>query len=412
MSVVSAPSASRPPTVKDFARIGGLEALCRGCTLSVFPLVMYRALGSAQLVSQIYFAIGVVSLLTALTVPALTRRFARRRIYLFATALYGVAALAGMVGGLWVNAALLCAVMAAAMSFVCFNAYVLDHIDKADFSKLETLRLFYGGAGWVVGPALGVWLLSVWSGAPFVLLACAATVMGVLIWRTPLGEGNFQATAAVAAGRAPRRAHPLAIVQRFFAQPRMVTGWLIPAIRSCAWWLYFVYVGIFAVENGLGDQVGGVASSIANLGLFLAPLMLRWMRSRSVRTAIRVGCLGGSVCFFVATLAAPWPWMTVAALIAGTVFLVLLDTSAGLPFLMAVKPSERTEMSAVYSSFRDVSGIISPGIAWLVLQFFPIAGVFALGGAALLGAWWVAGQIHPDLGTPALLRSRRRGGLS
>ncbi len=398
----------RPPTVQDFARIGGLEALCRGCTLSVFPLLMYRAWGSAQLVSQVYFAVGLVSLLTALTVPALARRFARRRIYLFATALYAVAALAGMLGGLWVNAALLCAVMAAAMSFVCFNAFVLDHIEKADFSKLETLRLFYGGTGWVVGPALGVWLLSVWPGAPFVLLACAATVMGVLIWRTPLGAGAFAASATAGAGRIARRAHPLAIVLRFFAQPRMVTGWLIPAIRSCAWWLYFVYVGIFAVEKGLGEQVGGVASSIANMGLFLAPLMLRWMRSRSVRTAIRAGCLGGSICFFLATLAAPWPWLTVAALIAGTVFLVLLDTSAGLPFLMAVKPSERTEMSAVYSSFRDVSGIISPGIAWLVLQLFPIAGVFAVGGLALLGAWWVAGQIHPELGTPPPLRRRQR----
>jgi hypothetical protein len=54
-----------------------------------------------------------------------------------------------------------------------------------------------------------------------------------------------------------------------------------------------------------------------------------------------------------------------------------------------------------------VSGIISPGIAWLVLQFFPIVGVFALGGAALLGAWWVAGQIHPELGTPGPQRTRR-----
>jgi MFS transporter, ACDE family, multidrug resistance protein len=33
---------------------------------------------------------------------------------------------------------------------------------------------------------------------------------------------------------------------------------------------------------------------------------------------------------------------------------------------MAVKPSERTEMAAVYSSFRDVSGILTPG-AGLVL---------------------------------------------
>jgi len=33
--------------------------------------------------------------------------------------------------------------------------------------------------------------------------------------------------------------------------------------------------------------------------------------------------------------------------------------------------------------------------------------VFALGGALLLGAWWVAGQIHPELGTPGPQRTRR-----
>jgi hypothetical protein len=75
---------------------------------------------------------------------------------------------------------------------------------------------------------------------------------------------------------------------------------------------------------------------------------------------------------------------------------------------MAVKPSERTEMSAVYSSFRDASGILSPGIAWLVLQFFPVAGVFAVAGAALLAAWLVAGKLHPDLGVPGAKRQRNR----
>jgi len=86
--------------------------------------------------------------------------------------------------------------------------------------------------------------------------------------------------------------------------------------------------------------------------------------------------------------------------------LVLLDTCAGLPFLMSVKPSERTEMSAVYSSFRDVSGILSPGIAWLVLQFFPLVGVFALAGLALLGGWLLAGRLHPQLGVPGAHRVR------
>lgn len=38
-------------------------------------------------------------------------------------------------------------------------------------------------------------------------------------------------------------------------------------------------------------------------------------------------------------------------LVTGSLFLVLLDICGGLPFLMSVKPSQRTEMSAVYSSF-------------------------------------------------------------
>ena len=94
----------------------------------------------------------------------------------------------------------------------------------------------------------------------------------------------------------------------------------------------------------------------------------------------------------------------------GAYFLVLLDICGGLPFLMAVKPSQRTEMSAVYSSFRDVSGILSPGLAWLVLQFSPVPGVFAAGAVALLAAWWVAGYLHPELGVPGSQRVRQRPG--
>ena len=63
----------------------------------------------------------------------------------------------------------------------------------------------------------------------------------------------------------------------------------------------------------------------------------------------------------------PLPWVAVILLFAGSFSLVLLDVAGGLPFMMAVKPSERTEMAAVYSSFRDVSGILTPGAAWLVL---------------------------------------------
>ena len=386
--------------VKAFARLAGVEAAIRGTTLSVFPLVMYRTWGSAAVVSQIYFVIGLVSLMTALTVPALSHRMPRQRIFSMAIWLYIVSCIFGIVGGKWSTLAVLCAVMAAATSFVCFNAYVLDYIDKTEFSKLESLRLFYSAWGWVLGPVLGVWLLSVWPGTPFVLVGCIAVLMLRMKGQMRLGNGKTVVT------QQPRAAHPVANVRRFFAQPRLVTGWLIPAIRSCGWWFYFVYVGIFAVENGLGDKVGGVASSVANMFLLLAPLMLQWLRRHSVRTAVRTGCLFSGLCFVLASVVSPLPWATVLVLAAGTCGLVLLDVCAGLPFMMSVKPSERTEMSSVYSSFRDASGIISPALAWLVLQFFPMAAVFAAAGLGLLAAWMIAARLHPQLGVPGHLRVR------
>ncbi len=92
---------------------------------------------------------------------------------------------------------------------------------------------------------------------------------------------------------------------------------------------------------------------------------------------------------------------------AASVFLVMLDVVGGLPFLMSVKPSERTEMSAVYSSFRDVSSILTPGAAWLVLWVAPLPGIFVAAGAGLVASWLVAGRLHHRLG----VQRPSRGGL-
>lgn len=55
-------------------------------------------------------------------------------------------------------------------------------------------------------------------------------------------------------------------------------------------------------------------------------------------------------------------------------------------------------MAVIYSSFRDVSGIVTPGAVRLVLAVSPLAGVFAATAAALLFAWGLAGRLHPRLG--------------
>jgi ACDE family multidrug resistance protein len=388
--------------VTSFALIAGFEAVVRGMVLAVYPLLMYRSWGDAALVSKWYLGVGLISLCTALMIPLLTRYMRRRWVYGAALSLYLLSAGLGMWGGKAATLALLCHSMAAAAAFVCFNAYVLEHVSKVDFARLESLRMFYGGLGWTVGPLLGVWLLGFWSGAPFVFVSMGTLGMLYMVWSMRLGEVRVH---TLASNRKPSR-NPFIFLHRFFTQPRLVAGWFFAVMRSCGWWIYFVYIGIFAVENGMGEHVGGMATSLANAGLFLAPLMLRWMQRRSVRRAVRVGFLFSASCFILATLSSQWPWSTVALLIVGSLFLVLLDVCAGLPFMMSVKPSQRTEMSAVYSSFRDVSGIMSPAMAWLVLQYLPVAGVFAMGGMCLLAAWAVAGHLHPQLGVPGALRTR------
>ncbi|MEY8842594.1 MFS transporter, partial [Cribrihabitans sp. XS_ASV171] len=69
------------PSVRDFGVLAGLEAVVRGILISVFPLVMYRALGSAEAVSAVYFVVGLLSLAAGLMVPFALRRIPRRWAY-------------------------------------------------------------------------------------------------------------------------------------------------------------------------------------------------------------------------------------------------------------------------------------------------------------------------------------------
>lgn len=387
--------------MRAFATLGAFEAMVRGIALSVYPVLMYRAWADAVVVSQLYFVVGIASALLGLAVPMATRHLPRRWVYTIGAGLFLLSAVFGMVGGKVITLALLCHVGGTAIVFVCFNAFVLDNLAKTEYGRLESLRLMFGGAGWTIGPVLGVWLIRGWAGAPFVIVGLAAAGLLIAFWVMGVAHGRGSALAAAGSG------NPWHYLRRFARQPRLVAGWLLVLLRSCGWWVYTVYVGIYAVQSGLGDQAGGIASSLANVGLFLAPLMMRWVAMRSVRHAVRAGFLYSGLLFMLATVLSPWPLLTVAVLVVASYFLVLLDVVAGLPFLLSVKPSQRTEMSAVYSSFRDVSGIVTPGLAWLVLQFAPLAGVFAIAGLALLLAWLLSAHLHPDLGVPGARRLRR-----
>lgn len=381
------------PSVRGFAVLAGAEAVARGILISVFPLAMYQAIQDARIVSQLYFLIGLISLIIGLLVPYLIRFVARRWVYAAGALMFVCGSLVTMFGTPGtVVAGLALVTFAVVITFVCFNAYVLDYVAKIELGRFETSRLFYSAMGWTVGPVLGVFLYSWWRPTPFLIAAASALAMLVIFFVMRLGNGKLITKSRTAP------ANPFAYFHRFFVQPRLITGWVFAVIRSCGWWVYVVYLPIYAVQNGLSEQLGGIALSISNGALFVTPFMLRFVQRSSVRKAVRTGFLVSGALFLLAGIPFGNPLIAVMCLMLGSFFLILLDVCAGLPFLLAVKPSERTEMSAIYSSFRDVSGILTPGIAWLVLLVAPLSGVFVAGGAGLLSAWHLANKLHPRLG--------------
>ncbi len=383
------------PRVEDFAIIAALEAGVRGTLLSVMPLMIYRAYQDESVVSAIYLMVGIVSLVFGLMVPWASRFVPRRWLFTLSGCLYllGLSLIlsgdkTAVAMGLMINA------LGTVTFSVCLSAYVLDYIGRQELGRNESTRMLFSAASWTIGPAAGVLLLNWWEPAPFLIAGAFSIAMVWVFWRLRLGNGK-QITRA--AGPA---ANPLAYLTRFRKQPRLVAGWAFAVIRSCGWWVYVVYVPIFCIQNGLGDTIGGIAMSISNGLLFVTPMMLRLVHRISVRTSVR-GSFGlCGLLFALAWLLAPVPWLSLAALMAASVFLVMLDVCGSLPFLMAVKPSERTEMAAVYSSFRDVSGIVTPAVAGLVLLVSPVAGVFAACGLGMFLAYGIAGRLHPRLGVP------------
>jgi predicted MFS family arabinose efflux permease len=385
---------SPTPRIEHFALLAGLDASIRGMLISTMPLVVYDALGDAQTTSLVFFLAGIVALVWGLMVPWATSKLPRRWVYTGGVALYLLGNALGAVGTVWtVPLALMCNAMATVTIFVCLNAYVLDYVERVDLGRSQSTQMAYAATAWTLGPMSGVWLYHQHHALPFLVAGAFALVLMVSFWVLRLGNGK-----QIQRAKGPA-VNPLGFLGRFFRQPRLIAGWTFAVMRSCGWWVYVVYLPIFCIEAGLGDKVGGIALSITNALLFAAPALNRLGRRLSVRRSVRVAFGVCGALFVAAGLVSVLPWATVALVMCASVFLVMLDVVGGLPFLMSVKPSERTEMSAVYSSFRDVSGILTPGAAWLVLWVAPLPGIFVAAGAGLLASWAIAGRLHPRLGT-------------
>jgi len=135
------------------------DALARAILISLVPLEAYDLLGAAQLVSVIYFLVGVLGFAANLAVPLALHRMKRRWVLtlgagaqMASALLFALGTTASLIAGLVLQ------VLAMAVLDIVVNLYLLDHIPRRGLSHFEPRRLLFAGAAFALGPWLGVYL--------------------------------------------------------------------------------------------------------------------------------------------------------------------------------------------------------------------------------------------------------------
>ncbi len=378
--------AAGAPRARTFAILFSLATIGRTLLITLVPLQALTLLGDAQAVSVLYFAVSLANLCLSLSIPRLVRLLRRRWVFSLGGLLLVAAPLMialGTPAGLAVG--LVLQVFGVACLEITLSLYLMDHIPRREMGRFEPQRLFYAAGVWAIGPWLGVYLKDqVGDWIPFALASAAACATLCLFWFLRLQENP-----AVASAKGPPP-NPFRYLAHFFAQPRLRLAWLL-ALGRAAWWvMFFVYAPIYAVESGLDRVTTGAIVSVASGALFIVPLWGWLARRYGLRRLLVVAYAASGLASLAVAVASGVPWLVAAVLVTAAIITGAIDGAGNVPFLRAVHPMQRAEMTTVFATYRDVSQLVPPGIFALLLKAFHLPAVFVAGGLAMLAVAYYA----------------------
>jgi hypothetical protein len=372
-----------------FAMLFAIESLSRSFNASVLSIQAYDLLGSSQRVSLLSIVVSLSVLCMTLSLPYLLGGLRRRWTYsigavLMITACAALAThtISGQIMGAFLRNT------GAAILNVTLSLYIMDNIRRADLTQSEPLRLTLSTLSWMVGPFAGVWLYQTYgSWVPQVASACVSIILLLVFWQLRLKENRILPSGAFG------RTSPVTNIKRFAAQPRLRLAWAIALGRSCFWATLFTYGPLLMIEGGLGKKVGGLLISASQAMLLFAFVFGRLAQQVSVRVIIVLSFLTISLALVGAGLAGrAHPGTAAMLLLVASLFATGLDAVGGIPFLRAVRFSERQQMASVYRTFIEFSELLPGAVFALVLTTFETGAVFGVLGLSILGiaalSWW------------------------
>lgn len=367
---------------ESFARLNALEGIARSLLVGVIPLLALEVLGSKELVTRAYLFASILTLTITLNFAALERLLQRRWVVTLGAGCMLAALLILLFGDNMVLALGVGLQQASASLFsVCLSLYIMDYIGKKDLIYVESRRMLYAGMVWMIGPTAGLWLWEEVSGwAPFLLTAAGSAGMLFYFWYLRLGHGQ---------GIQPARSHSVnvfRIIPRYFGQRALRIAYWVTLTRSIFWVTLFIYGPIYVVEAKLPTWVAGVLLSLTSALLLISPLIRRLAGRVGTRLTIICGLLlVGSSILMLNIIGDAKPigllfW--VSAALGG----VTLDVLGNIPFMRMVKPRERTEMTMIFSTWREGSQLLTPLLVSMVLIFAPFETYYILLALLLFGA--------------------------
>lgn len=377
-----------------FIALFALDSLARSTLVTIVPLQAYALLGDPQRYVFLYFLIGTAALVASMFVPWLLRRLHHRRtMVLGAFCMIGSAFLLSGQTLHWFIPGLALQLFAGATIMISLNLYVLRNIPRDEITRFEPLRILFAGGAWVIGPALGVFLeesVVVWL--PY-LAAGLFSLIQICLFLTLRMEDPGQGTGALTG-----RSNPVRFIPRYFAQPRLVLAWLLSVTRAGWWGLFYQIAPVYLLTIGFEKQTIGIIISIGSAGM-LTVLFWGWVARRVGLRALltKAFALAGLLTILVATTTG-YPLLAALFLVVAAAATAIIDSSGNVPYLRAVRPHERSEMTAVYGTYRDISRVASQGLFSLLLTVLPFTAIFIVGGGVMVILSRCAGKLPRNLG--------------
>ena len=336
--------------------------------------------GSAKDVSIFFFVLGILGVGMSLAVPWLVRHLSRRGTFWLGVGTGVASMLLFIHNDLWsFCAGMALHLFAASCIDVTLNLYWMEHIRRQDFGRIEPVRMFFLAFSWSIGPFLGVYLRNtIDPAAPFLVGTLVIILLGGFFLYLRFSNS------LITGGKHDPVTNPVRYLPRFFSQPRMALVYLLSAMRSGWWTMYFIYVPIFCVTAGLGETMGGALVSLAVSFVMTTPLLRSTIQRYGIRRVLWVGYAGaGSVTIGIGAFIGI-PSVAVILILMAALFAVLCDSVGNTLFYRAVRFYERSAMATVFMSYRPISALAFPGVYSGVLAIFPLPAVFLVTGAGML----------------------------